>query len=271
MKRFISFADSRNSIVEQLLKLEPAGYNRFIDGNAGPLVHALAHPDKERVVFDSNPHVVNMHRCVMEQPIMLYVNLSKHHETYNSLTNLDGKRAYYQTQVCRFNDPGFSELSDTEQAAIFITMVKLGFNGLVRLNSKGCWNVPFGKKEKVNICDESRILLVNAAMRSLTINHGEYSRVLKVAEEGDLVVIDADLSDGRGFMMRAAKLVWVCEELDSRKAHWMLITPDTEYAHSQFGDYCITPIVSQTRVSAKTSGRVSRQLLVITNYTPAKD
>lgn len=270
MKTVISFTGSRKSIVEQLLEMEPISYNRFIDGNAGTLVHALAHPDKERVVFDNNPHVVNMHRCVKEQPVMLFANLSKHHETYNSLTSLDGKRAYYQTQVCRFNDPGFSELSNTEQAAIFITMVKLGFNGLVRLNSKGHWNVPFGQKEKVKICDESTILLVHAAMRSLTINHGEYSRVLNVAEEGDLVIIDADLSDGRGLMMRAAKLVWVCEELDARKAHWMLITPDTEYAHSQFGDYCITPIEYQTRVSAKASGRMSRQLLVVTNYTPVK-
>lgn len=267
MKPVISFAGSRKSIVKQLLEMEPSSYNRFIDGSAGTLVHPLAHLVKERIVFDNNPHVVNMHRCVKEKPEELIGELSKHHHAYNALTSLDGKHAYYKTQVGKFNDPGFSGLSSTEQAATFIDLVKLGFNGLVRMNSKGHWNVPFGQKDKVSICDESNIRLVHAAMGSLTISHGEYMRVLDVAEEGDLVIIDTDLSSGKELPVRAIKLVMVCEELDARKAHWMLIIPDTGYAYSQFGDYCITPIVSPSRISAKTSGRKSRQFLVVTNYT----
>lgn len=63
-----------------------------------------------------------------------------------------------------------------ERAAYLIFLNKTCFNGLFRVNSKGEFNVPFGKYKNPTICDTLNLLEANKALKKTLKS---YVRILK--------------------------------------------------------------------------------------------
>lgn len=65
---------------------------------------------------------------------------------YNSLKDMAEREKYYYEIRNKFNE------NDSKiKAVYFFFLMKSGFNGVYRENQKGKFNVPFGKKESINI------------------------------------------------------------------------------------------------------------------------
>src|SRR5690606_30816989 len=77
-----------------------------------------------------------------------------------------------------------------EKAALFIFLNKAGFNGMYRENSKGEYNIHFGKHEKCLISDKENILVVSKNIQDITFTSGDYKSALGKAKKGDLVYLD---------------------------------------------------------------------------------
>ena len=82
---------------------------------------------------------------------------------------------YSQIQCCeRFNG---GILSDLSVAALFIFLNRTCFNGLYRVNSKGQFNVSFGKSVHPLICDEATIFGDSELLQHVEIRCGDFSTV----------------------------------------------------------------------------------------------
>ncbi|MCC6695773.1 MAG: Dam family site-specific DNA-(adenine-N6)-methyltransferase [Candidatus Hydrogenedentes bacterium] len=77
-----------------------------------------------------------------------------------------------------------------ERAARIIYLNRTCYNGLFRENSKGIFNVPFGRYAKPLICDEVNLRAASAALAHARVEVRPFESVLSKAQEGDLVYFD---------------------------------------------------------------------------------
>jgi DNA adenine methylase len=77
-----------------------------------------------------------------------------------------------------------------ERAARIIYLNRTCFNGLFRENSKGGFNVPFGKYKNPLICDEMNLRACAEALKKAKVDARHFEAVLKHAEPGDFVYFD---------------------------------------------------------------------------------
>jgi len=61
---------------------------------------------------------------------------------------------------------------------------------MYRVNSKGEFNVPFGKYSNPLICDEVNLRRVSKALQNVEINCQDYKMIVKKARKGDFVYFD---------------------------------------------------------------------------------
>lgn len=82
------------------------------------------------------------------------------------------------------------KLSDLNTASRFIYLNRTCFNGMYRVNSKGGFNVPFGKYTNPLICDENNLRKASKALKNVEIKKQDYKEVLKKAKKGDFIYFD---------------------------------------------------------------------------------
>jgi len=96
------------------------------------------------------------------------------------------RKDYFLAKREKFNT---KSLEPVENSALFIFLNRTCFNGLYRVNSKGLFNVPFGKYANPKICDEQTILADSELLQKVEIWTGDFEETLKFASEKKLFFI----------------------------------------------------------------------------------
>ena len=103
----------------------------------------------------------------------------------------DEKRKDYFSKVRnRYNEIHLNGKYDFEKAADFIFLNKTCFNGLYRVNSKGEFNVPFGKYKNPLICDSENLILISKLLQNVEIRFGDYSICEEYVEGKTFIYFD---------------------------------------------------------------------------------
>lgn len=175
------------------------------------------------------------------------------------------------------------QLSDIEIAARFIYLNRTCFNGMYRVNSKGGFNVPFGKYTNPQICDEQNLRRVSKALADVEIRHEDYKEVLKKATKGDFVYFDPPyypVSKTASFTSYTAESFLDKEqtelrdtflELSNRGCYVMLSNSDTPFINDIYSEILdkgikITKVNAGRAINSKASGRGKITEVLITNY-----
>jgi DNA adenine methylase len=101
------------------------------------------------------------------------------------------KSAYY---AIRKQDP--SSLSPTEQAARFIYLNALCFNGLYRVNTEGKFNVPYGTKHRQVSFDAASLRQASYTLRGAQVEHSDFEEIVDRAGDGDFIYLDPPYATG---------------------------------------------------------------------------
>ena len=109
----------------------------WVEPFLGSGVVAFNCPDriKNVIVNDINPHIINLYKQIaygLITPEMVETVFSQHNDAL-----LEGGYTYYNKIKDRFNT--YFDPMD------FLFLTRTGFNGVMRFNSSGKWNVPFCK------------------------------------------------------------------------------------------------------------------------------
>lgn len=91
------------------------------------------------IVGDTNPHIINFYQKVQNGEVTPYT-MRAYLEREGALLEVADEDGYahYRLVRDRFN----KEHSPYD----FIFLSRAGFNGMMRFNKQGCWNIPFCKK-----------------------------------------------------------------------------------------------------------------------------
>ena len=181
-KPFLKWAGGKTQLLPTIDSFLPESFSRendvtyiepFVGGGAMLFFMLQKYRNiKRAVVNDINPHLVKTYKIIRDQPYTLIDFLNNLQEQYRALSDYEAQKDLYLKIRTRFN---IEELSDIEEAAFMIFMNRTCFNGLYRENSKGGFNVPFGKYANPTICDEDLIIADSEILQKVEILNGDFS------------------------------------------------------------------------------------------------
>ena len=152
---------------------------------------------------------------------------------------------------------------------------------MYRVNSKGGFNVPYGKYNNPQICDEDNLRKVSEALQKVDIKHQDYKEVLKKARKGDFIYFDPPyypVSKTASFTSYTKEAFLDKEqtelrdtfiELNKRGCFVMLSNSDTPFInkiYSGFKGVRITKVEAGRMINSKASGRGKITEVLVTNY-----
>lgn len=186
------------------------------------------------------------------------------------------KNTYYKLRD-RFNQPN---IGDVEEAALLLYLNKTAFNGLYRVNSKGEFNVPFGRYKNPTIIPERRIRAASRILKGIEILNEDFSYIIEYAKEGDLCYFDPPyqpVSDTANFtsyseagfdINEQARLKDTCVKLDKKGILFVLSNSDVEPITEMYRDvsnFRIEIVQARRAISSKASTRGPINEILVTN------
>ena len=241
-KPFVKWAGGKRQIIEKLKKYIPYDFNTYYEPfvGGGALLFELS--PKMAVINDSNKALMNVYECIKDEK-------------------------------------KFNKVADYKRAARTIYLNKACFNGLYRVNSKNEFNVPFGKKSKVNTYEGQNLGIICGYLNynDIKLLSIDFEEAVKDAKKGDFVYFDppydSDTStfnsyteDGFG-KDEQRRLAKVFKELDKKGVYVMLSNHNTSLVNELYKDYNIHVIEAKRNINSNGKKRGNVEEVIITNYS----
>lgn len=145
----------------------------FVGGGAMLFYMLQKYPNIRRAIInDINSHLIKTYSVIKDEPYSLIHTLYDLQNQFRELEEYDKQKELYLDIRAQFNK---SELSEIEEAAYMIFLNRTCFNGLYRENSKGGFNVPFGRYSNPTICDAELLLADSELLQKVEILNGDFS------------------------------------------------------------------------------------------------
>ena len=272
-KPFVKWAGGKRQIIDKLKKYIPDEYNTYYEPfvGGGALLFELS--PKCAVINDCNEELMNVFNCIKdESKFKKMCSELNHYETNHS------EEFYYEIRNKDRDKEKFKKIKDYQKAARTIYLNKACFNGLYRVNKKNEFNVPFGKKEKVNTYDGQNLSIIHSYLNfnDITILSVDFEEAVKNAEKGDFIYFDPPYDSEtstfnsyteNGFGREEQKgLAKVYKELADRGCFVMLSNHNTTLVNELYKDYNIHVIEAKRNINSNGKKRGKVEEVIITNY-----
>jgi DNA adenine methylase len=260
----------RTKLPREFIKGKTRVFEPFVGGGAFAFslydkMSPFFTPGRNLYINDVNPDLVLCYSTIRDCPDDLMKALK-------SITKTKSKAEFEKIKSSRPD-------KSVEKAARFIYLNRTCFNGLWRVNSKGDFNVPWGKLKDPKIFDESNILLVHDRLQGASITNLDFSAAMEECNKGDFVYLDPPylpLSASSSFSKYAKSdfglvqhfaLAGAIRALTKRGVMVMLSNSDTKLTREIYGDIlAIERIKVQRSISANAASRVQVGEIIATNY-----
>ena len=184
---FVKWAGGKNSLVTSLLSYThrqfSSYYEPFLGG--GAFFFALYNQGLRfrAHLSDVNGDLINSFKVVEEEPDALIMVLLEIQEEYLRSEN---RASYY------YGKRDWHPSSRIDSAARLIFLNKTCYNGLFRVNSRGEFNVPFGRYSRPRIVDPQNVRAVSRALRKTDaeLRWSDYKNSISDCGDSDFVYLD---------------------------------------------------------------------------------
>ncbi len=172
---FLKWAGGKRWLVTGYRSLFPKSFKRYVEPflGGGAVFFYLAPP--RALLADSNEELINAYKVVKQYPLQVERTLSRYQ-------NLHCESFYYSMRSRR---PRLS----VAQAARFMYLNRVCFNGLYRVNLRGIFNVPMGTKTEVAYPSQY-LWTISKSLAHATIVASDFEQTLALTGKGDFVYVD---------------------------------------------------------------------------------
>ena len=239
------------------------------------------------IINDINRNLTDAYINVKNNAEKLVDELKHIENEYLRINDYDKQKSYYLDMRSRFND---ENLDSIERSALMIILNRTCFNGLYRENSKGKFNVPFGKYVNPTICNEDVIYSDSELLNHFDVRiiNGDFLETEKAvdSEEDTFIYFDPPY---RPLNATSSFNSYVKEEFDDRrqidlselckrlstneKVKWMLSNadcsaknPDDTFFETIYTGFHIHRVYASRSVNANGNKRGKLTELLISNY-----
>ena len=263
---FIKWVGGKRQLISQMAQYFPKSFNKYIEpfvGGGAIFFHLLP---KDAILIDFNDELINCYKIIKNNVSELIKSLKKHENE---------REYYYKIREVDRSPKEFSKWSDIEKASRTIYMNRCCYNGLYRVNSKGYFNVPFGRYKNPNFCNRENLIAVHEALKNVELINDSFEICLDFAKKGDFIYFDPPyypLSETANFTSYTSKnfgkdsqkkLLEVFKKLDERGCKLMLSNSYSEFILNLYKDYTIHTLKARRSINsdAKKRGEI-KEILV---------
>lgn len=274
-KPFVRWAGGKRRLIGEIHELIPNKWNPIFNSyfepfvGGGAIAFSLSSSDigltgKKLRINDINEDLISAYKCLRDDPNSLIKELIR-------LESHTTKRDYEMMRI-------FKPRSSLQKAVRFIYLNKTCFNGIWRVNAKGEFNVPWGKKTNLKLVDEQNLLRISDFLQGARITNVHFRKAVASAKEGDLVYFDPPylpLSRTASFSAYSKEgfsekehlvLAELIGELTQKGVYVILSNSDTELTNNIYGKYLNLKTVGLHRtISGRTHGRSKITEIIGTN------
>ena len=298
-KPFIKWAGGKGKLLSQLNEHLPQILNEreftyiepFVGGGAMLFNMLQKFPNIERVVInDINPYLTTAYRVIKDNPKELIESLSLLETEYFAIQSEEAKKAFFLGAREIFNE---DDLNAIDRTKYLMFLNRTCFNGLYRVNSKGKFNVPFGKNLHPTICNADTIMADSELLNrvDIIILNGDFEQTINYYNANELNYFYFDppyrpLSSTSSFKSYAkeefndeeqVRLRDYCRTLNEMGILWMLSNadcsaknPEDLFFEEAYQDFCIHRVYASRSINANPLKRGKLTELLINNFQQAQ-
>jgi DNA adenine methylase len=289
-KPFIKWLGGKTQLISSIEKNLPKNLEKqknltyiepFVGGGAILFWILQNYPNiTNAIINDINPDLTTAYKTIKEMPAELVDALQTIQDEY-LLLNEENRKEYYLNKRKIFNTKTLNSIDNT---SAFIFLNRTCFNGLYRVNSKGEFNVPFGRYKNPKICDKATIFADSKILEKVEILTGDFEQTLKYADKNSLFYLDPPykpLSETSSFNAYAKegfndneqiRLKNFCDELNQLGHNFILSNsdvksknPEDNFFDELYEQFNIERVFATRMVNANPEKRGKLTELLITN------
>lgn len=174
---FLRWAGSKRRLLPVLKNFWTKNHKRYVEPFAGSACLFFALKPPKAILGDLNPELISTYIEVKYRIDAVLKELAKfppwNKQEYKRLRSLDT-----------------SKLEPHVRAARFIYLNRFCFNGIYRTNLQGQFNVPYSGDGCGAVPQDEVFQQCSRRLRGARFVHGDFEKVLKQVEKGDLVYMD---------------------------------------------------------------------------------
>jgi len=270
----IKWAGGKRQLLPQLLASQPASWNRYLEPFAGgaAVFFALGRPGS--YLSDTNGDLIRLYQVVRDRVDDLISRLTALQTAYRTLSPPD-QAAFFYTLRDRYNA---RQSDDLEQSALFLTLGRLAFNGLYRLNAQGAYNTPFGRYTNPDIVRAASLRAAQRVLQDATIVEADYQAAGAIAHSADFVYVDPPYApasktanftrytaDGFGWQDQVALAEWV-RTMAGHGVYVMASNADVPAIHDLYRGLWIQVVPVRRAINSDASKRTGATEVIMTTY-----
>lgn len=298
-KPFLKWAGGKRQLLDELDTRLPPGVREgkiktyiepFIGGGAVYFHANNIYTFDACHIYDINEELMLAYTVIKNDIEDLITTLRGVEIEYLSLDSEGRKECFYRIRS-RYNEAKHSIRWDTYskdwilRAADLIFLNRTCFNGLFRVNSKGEFNVPFGRYKNPTILHEEVLRSDSLILENTTIHQGDFSDCARWVDEETFVYFDPPyrpLNQTSSFTSYSKdgfgdddqrRLAEAFRRLDSRGAKLMLSNsdpknedPNDHFFDDLYAGYSIDRVPARRMINRDGDRRGEIYELIITNY-----
>lgn len=177
----------KTKLVPSINSIVPSFEGKWIEPFMGTCVVAFNMAPKQALLSDTNPHLINFYSEIASGEITPEI-VRQYLISEGSKLLEKGESHYYEVRE-RFNDK--------HQSLDFLFLNRAGFNGMIRFNRKGKFNVPFCKKPQrfakayiTKIVNQVDYVAKFLKTRNFTFKCQSFEQTIKTATAKDIMYCD---------------------------------------------------------------------------------
>lgn len=299
-KPFLKWAGGKGQLLRQFQDYYPSELYKgkiekyvepFIGGGAVFFEIMQNFDIKSAYISDINKDLILTYKVIRQKPETLCDFLEQHQKEYDN-TEQEKRNNLFLTTRTQFNSQRFEinyeQFSDNwiPRAAQLIFLNKTCFNGLFRLNSKGEFNVPYGKYPNPTILDSNNIFAVSEILQNVEIRNANYNESFDFITSKSFVYFDPPykpISKTSSFTTYSGTEFSDNEQIElanfyhkisiEKQAKLMLSNsdpknknPDNDFFEKAFKNYNLHRVYASRAINSNGEKRGKIKELVITNY-----
>lgn len=170
----IKWPGGKRALLNKLFKFLPSTFHTYYEPFFGGGAFFFGLQPEHAVLSDANGELIECYSVIRESPDEL-IQILKNYQ--------NSEEFYYMLRGKNLHDP-------VNRAARFLYLTRLSFNGIHRVNLKGQFNVPYGRKIHLETADEKQIYTASNALRHVTLKSSDFETVTEQAKNLDFIYFD---------------------------------------------------------------------------------